>query len=182
MKGPHVSYSADGLVWMYHTTSHWEMAGGWHWAIKCALYFSSTKSSMLHPVRGSGLMRCLSRAHESAAPEMHLSWGLWVLGNTGTLCHSPFQGPYSTTPLRNHSQMSVTLKIQMLVLFCLFLCYKVCILTPDCLLKPLLAAALSNVWGGRRSILCSPYRRCYCHSHPSHFPLHQHTWQPGSFD
>lgn len=118
------------------------------------------KSSMLHPVRGSGLMRCLSWAHESAAPEMHLAWDLWVLGDTGTLCHSPFQGPYSTTPFRNCSQVSVTLKIQMLGLFCLFLYYKVCILTPRCLLKPLFSAALSNVWGGRRSILCSPYRQC----------------------
>lgn len=39
----------------------------------CLLLFH--KSSMLHPLTGSGVVRCLSRAHESAAPEMHLAGG-----------------------------------------------------------------------------------------------------------
>lgn len=39
----------------------------------CLLLFH--KTSMLHSVRCSGVVRCLSRVHESAAPEMYLARG-----------------------------------------------------------------------------------------------------------
>lgn len=50
---------------------------------------------MLHPVRGSGVIRWLSREQESAAPEVHLAWGLGVLG---TRAHC------ATAPSRAHIQ------------------------------------------------------------------------------